>query len=228
MTHTQRNAGGAIGQLGLLALVLLTSTGAMADSTGWYGGATIGQSQASIDDAHITSGLFANGLTAGGINAVNRDLGLKIFGGYHYSKHLALEAGYFDLGRFAFSTNTTPVGSYSGEVKLKGLNLDAIGMLPINEKFSAFGRIGITHTQANAAFAGTGAVNVANPNPSSNETNLKVGLGLQYILSEDLSVRAELERYRINDAVGNQGDVDLLSVGLVYRFGNKKPSAMAR
>jgi len=34
-----------------------------------------------------------------------------------------------------------------------------------------------------------------------------------------LSMRAELERYRINDAVGNKGDVDMASIGLVFRFG---------
>jgi OOP family OmpA-OmpF porin len=32
-------------------------------------------------------------------------------------------------------------------------------------------------------------------------------------------MRAELERYRINDAVGNKGDIDLASVGLLVRFG---------
>jgi OOP family OmpA-OmpF porin len=35
-------------------------------------------------------------------------------------------------------------------------------------------------------------------------------------------MRAEAERYRINDAVGSKGDIDLLSVGLVYRFSAKR------
>jgi OOP family OmpA-OmpF porin len=34
-------------------------------------------------------------------------------------------------------------------------------------------------------------------------------------------MRVEAERYRINDAVGNRGDVDLVSVGLILRFGKK-------
>ena len=37
-----------------------------------------------------------------------------------------------------------------------------------------------------------------------------------------LGARLEAERYRINDAVGNKGDVDLLSLGLIYRFGLKR------
>ena len=228
MTHTQRNIGRAAGKLSVLALALMAATCAMADNTGWYGGANLGQSQATIDDARITSGLLANGLTAGGINDINRDLGFKVFGGYQYNKYFAVEGGYFDLGQFGFNTSTIPAGTLSGDIKLKGLNLDAVGILPITEKFSVFGRIGVTHTQANDSFVGTGAVNVLNPNPNSRETNLKVGLGLQYALTDSLTLRSEIERYRIDDAVGNKGDVDLVSVGLVYRFGAKTPIPVAR
>ncbi|MBC7610134.1 MAG: OmpA family protein, partial [Polaromonas sp.] len=70
----------------------------------------------------------------------------------------------------------------------------------------------------------TGAVGVTNPNPRKNDTNYKIGLGLQYAFTESLSMRGELERYRINDAVGNRGHVDMVSVGLVYRFGGKTQS----
>jgi OOP family OmpA-OmpF porin len=206
----------------------MAATCAMADNAGWYGGANLGQSQATIDDARITSGLLANGLTAGGINKINRDLGFKVFGGYQYNKYFAVEGGYFDLGQFGFNTSTVPAGTLSGDIKLKGLNLDAVGILPITEKFSVFGRIGVTHTQANDSFVGTGAVNVLNPNPNSRDTNLKVGLGLQYALTDSLTLRSEIERYRIDDAVGNKGDVDLVSVGLVYRFGAKTPTPVAR
>jgi OOP family OmpA-OmpF porin len=38
-------------------------------------------------------------------------------------------------------------------------------------------------------------------------------------------MRLEAERYRINDAVGHTGDIDLLSVGVVYRFGAKPMAA---
>jgi OOP family OmpA-OmpF porin len=36
-------------------------------------------------------------------------------------------------------------------------------------------------------------------------------------------MRAEWERYRVNDAVGNKGSVDMLTVGLVYIFDAAKP-----
>ena len=67
-----------------------------------------------------------------------------------------------------------------------------------------------------------------NPNPSEKDTNLKVGLGVQYAMTDALSLRAEIERYRVNDAVGNKGDVDMASIGLVYRFGGKTPTPVAQ
>ncbi len=67
-----------------------------------------------------------------------------------------------------------------------------------------------------------------NPNPSKREANYKFGVGLQYNFTESLGMRAEAERYRINDAVGNKGDVDLVSIGLVYRFGGKTPAPVQR
>jgi OOP family OmpA-OmpF porin len=85
----------------------------------------------------------------------------------------------------------------------------------------------VNYAQARDAFTGTGAVRVTNPNPSKRDTNFKVGLGLQYAFTESLAIRTEVERYRINDAVGNKGDIDQISVGLVYRFGGKTPAPRA-
>ena len=216
------------GTLSLVALAVMASPLAVAnESAGWYAGANVGQSRATIDNAGITSGLLDNGFTTSSIIDDDRDTGYKLFGGYQFNKNFALEGGYFDLGKFGYTATTVPAGTLSGNIKLKGLNLDAVGILPITEKFSAFGRVGVNHAQTTGSFAGTGAVSVLNPNPSKRDTNYKFGLGLQYAITEALSVRAEAERYRVNDAVGRKGHIDLLSVGLVYRFGGKTPAPRA-
>ena len=218
----------ASGTLGLAALAVIASPFAAADDLGWYGGINIGQSRAKIDDARITSSLVGQGATATSISDDNRDTGYKLFGGYKFNRNFALEGGYFDLGRFGFTATTVPAGTLNGNIKLNGLNLDAVGILPINEKFSAFGRLGMNYAQAKDSFSGTGLVNVSNPNPSKREANYKFGAGFQYDFTESLGMRLEAERYRINDAVGNKGDVDLVSVGLVYRFGAKTPAPAPR
>jgi len=214
----------ASGTLGLAALAVIVSPLAAADDSGWYAGANIGQSRAKIDDARITSSLIGSGFTSVSISNDDRDIGYKLFGGYQFNKNFALEGGYFNLGQFAYTATTVPPGTLIGDIKLQGLNLDAVGTLPITEKFSVFGRVGVNYAEAKDSFGGTGAVHVTNPNPSKRDTNYKFGVGLQYALTESLAMRAEVERYRINDAVGNKGDIDLVSVGLIYRFGGKSPA----
>jgi len=209
----------------LAALALIASPSAVADDPGWYGGINLGQSRAKIDDARIAGSVLDGGYNTTSISEDNRDTGYKIFGGYQFNRNFALEGGYFDLGKFGFKANTVTtvpppsLGTLSGTVKFKGLNLDAVGILPISEKFSAFGRVGLIYAETRDSF--TGSVNV---NPSKRDTNYKYGLGLQYDFTQSLGMRVEAERYRVNDAVGNKGDVDLYSVGLVYRFGGKTPA----
>ena len=219
----------ASGTLGLVALAAIASQFAMADNApGWYVGANVGQSRANIDDARITSGLLGSGFATTSISDDDRDTGFKLFGGYQFNKYLAVEGGYFDLGKFGFKATTIPPGMLSGDIKLRGLNLDLVGTLPITQKFSAFGRVGMNYGDARDSFTGTGAVQVLNPSPSQRQTNYKYGVGLQYAFTEALAMRVEAERYRINDAVGNKGDVDLYSVGLTYRFGAKTPAPAPR
>jgi len=217
------------GTLGLVALAAIVGPYAMADdAAGWYGGVNVGQSRAKIDDVRITSGLLGGGLATTSISDDNRDTGYKLYGGYQFNKNFALEGGYFDLGNFGFTAITVPAGTLNGNIKVRGLNLDLVGTLPITEKFSAFARVGADYAQARDSFRGTGAVLVLNPNPSKRELNYKLGVGLQYAFTEALAMRLEAERYRINDAVGNRGDIDLLSVGLIYRFGATKPAYAPR
>ena len=218
----------ASGTLGLAALAAIASPFAVGDDAGWYGGLNIGRSRADIDNTKITGSLQGAGLATTSMTEDNRDTGYKLFAGYKFNRNFALEGGYFDLGKFGFAATTAPAGTLNGDIKLRGLNLDAVGILPFTEKFSAFGRVGANYAQTRDSFSGTGAVNVIRPNPSTRETNYKFGAGLQYDFTQSVGMRAEVERYRINDAVGNKGDVDLFSVGLVYRFGGKTPAPAPR
>ena len=180
MKLARAKLGRASGILVLATFAAIASTLAMADDAGWYGGVAVGQSRAKIDDARITSNLLGGGLATSSISNDDSDTGYKLFGGYKFNKYFALEGGYFDLGKFGFTATTAPAGTLDGSIKLRGVNLDAVGILPINEKFSALGRVGLNYAEARDSFSGTGAVNVANPSPSKRDTNFKFGAGLQY------------------------------------------------
>ena len=96
-----------------------------------------------------------------------------------------------------------------------------MGTLPLVGKLSALGRVGVTSVRAEDQFSATGAARVpyANASPSQRSNGIKYGAGLMYDFTERVAMRLEGERYRMKDAVGNRGHVDMLSVGLVYRFG---------
>ena len=217
----------ASGTLGFAVLVSIASPCVQADDSGWYIGANIGQSRSIIDHERIIGELQQQGFATTSISDDEYDFGYKAFGGYQFNQYLALEGGYFDLGQFGFSANTLPAGTLNGNIRLRGANLDAIGFLPFTEKLSGFGRVGLNYADARDSFHGSGLVQVSDPSPQKKSFNYKFGLGLQYELTPSFATRLEAERYRIDDAIGNKGDIDLLSVGLVYRFNQKAPIAYA-
>jgi OOP family OmpA-OmpF porin len=217
----------AIGMLATVATLAVTlSPTAFADDgndAGWYVGVNAGQSRATLDDARITAGLLSGGLTTTSISDDNSHLGFKVFGGYAFNRYFALEGGYFDLGQFGFTANTTPAGSLRGDIKLKGGNIDLVGSVPLGDKFSLFARAGLNYAEAKDSFRGTGLVGVLNPSPQKSAANYKFGVGAEYDFTRAFGIRIEAERYRIDDAVGNKGDIDLYSVGLVYKFDRTAP-----
>ena len=203
----------------LVGLGTLIAAPVFAQQSGYpYGGLSIGQSRARVDEQRITAGLLAGGLATTSISSDNRDTAFKLFGGYQVNPNFAVEAGYFSLGRFGFTSTTVPAGTLDGRIRLQGLNLDLVGTLPLSERWAATARVGAQYASARDSFRGSGAVSVLNPNPSARETNYKLGLGLQYTLSPAMLVRVDAERYRINDAVGNHGGVNLVSLSLVFPF----------
>lgn len=213
------------GTLGLIGWAVMSSPLVMADDAFWYGGLNVGQSKAKIDDARITSQLLSSSLVTTSITDDSSNLAYKLFGGYQYNERFAVEFGYFDLGQFGYTATTVPDGTLTGKIKVKGVNFDLVGLLPFTNKFSAFGRIGLQYAQAKDQFSSTGAVAApANPSPSKSAANYKLGAGLQYDLSESVGLRLDAERYRIDDAIGNKGDINMLSLGLIYRFDEKKPA----
>ena len=204
--------------------LLASETAAAADS-GWYIGANAGQSRANIDDEAIEADLLAARLTTIDMTDHDRHFGFKGFGGYQFNRYFALEGGYFELGKFGFDALTNPPGSLHGKIKIKGADLDLVGFIPFNSRVAAFGRIGAIYSEAKGSYSTTGAVNVLDPDFRKRKANYKFGFGLQFNFVDALGMRVEAERYRIDDGVGNDGDIDLVSIGMIYRFGGSSPAA---
>lgn len=215
------------GKLSLIALAVLGSTPVLSqDLLGPYVGGNIGRSSASFDRPANLNAFVGPGFSVNASTENNRDTAYKLYGGYRFHRNFAVEAGWFDLGHFEYIYNTTPAGSLNGNLGVRGLNLDLVGIVPVSDRFSVFGRVGAAYSHSRTGFGRTGGVPLAAVRRDK-DTDLKLGIGLQYAFSDNLSVRAELERYRVNDTLRSRGHVDMASVGLVYTFG-AKPQPVVR
>lgn len=209
--------------LSLAVVIVLASPLAMADDkAGWYIGGSLGGTLANIDHSDIKKGLTAGGFTTTSLKSSENDIGFKLLGGYQFNEIVAIEGGYFNLGKFDYKANTLPLGSLKGDIKVQGIHIDVVGTWFFTEEFALLARVGAIHTKAEASFKGSGAVTPATSKSSKDDTNFKVGLGLQYSVTPALNIRTELERYRVNDSIATKGDIDLISLGVTYRFGTKR------
>ncbi len=206
-------------RLSVSLTMLITVNAISQNNNQFYGGVGGGLGKAKIDDIKINEQLRNTGFTDTSVSDVNKDAAYKLFGGYQFNTYFGIEGGFFRLGQFGFKSITTPTGSLGGQTVMDGVNLDYVGTLPINNQLSILGRIGVDSVRARDRFTSSGAVFVSNANPQIRDANYKAGLGFSYKFNPSMSLRGELERYRVNDAIGNRGDIDVATLSLVFPFG---------
>lgn len=212
--------------LGFAVLTGMMAPAAVAqdDDPEWYFGGNFGRTQAGFDTDQISRTLLESGLTTTTIEENRKDSGFKALAGIELNRNFALEMSYYDLGYFRFTADTLPPGTLTGTLKAKGIALDLVGLLPLSERWSLMGRLGAHNAKVKDTFRGTGAVNALTPSEDWRGSKIKAGAGLQFDFSQKVAMRLEAERYRINDAVGNKADIDMYSLGLVYKMGAESSS----
>ncbi len=188
-----------------------------------YVGGSIGQGRSKIDDQANARTL--TGSTLSTFSNDSRDRGFKLFVGKKLNQYFAVEGGYFDLGKYNFRATTPTNGFIAGESRYRGVNLDLVGELPLSQRISVLGRIGGQYTRTGTSFSGNGIAVPSNRYSGDSDFGGKAGLGLEFKFNEALAMRAEYERSRLNDALGRRGNVDLISVGLVYKLGRPTTAA---
>jgi OmpA-OmpF porin, OOP family len=156
---------------------------ALADEGDWYVGLGGGRSQSRLDDDRLARELSAPGFSPDTVSWDNHGDAYKAFAGYQFFKYFTLEGSYFDLGKFSFVAPTSPSGSLDGQLRVRGIGFDALGILPFTEKFSAFAKLGASYAQTRDSFSAAPANTVANPSPREWRANPKGGVGLQYSFS---------------------------------------------
>ena len=195
----------------LLALLTLTAaTGAATAQApfpaapppslaGAYVGATLGYAQAK-------SGCVG-ALAGGNRSCDDKDPAFGGFGGYRFNRYLGAELGFRYLGK----VRASGTGS-SADIQTMVLDLTALGMVPIEDRFAAYVRVGGYYSMQKASVAGVS---------DENSTDLTYGGGLQWDFAGGLGLRAEWQRYK---KVGKDkpaysvSDYDVLGVAALWRF----------
>ena len=184
--------------LAFLGFALAFALPAMAQksASGFYAGVGLGQS---------TSTDFCNQAGTGS-DCKDQDTTWRVIGGYQISRNFAVEAGYQNLG-----DNADPTTFMTAKAQV--MELVGIAAYPITRDFSVFGKAGAYRGRMRGANLGTASFNVSN-------TDLTMGLGVQWHLIDALSLRGEYQRYPRMGG-GNAGpstDYDVWSVSAIFRF----------
>lgn len=201
----------------LAALMLACSPlAAMAADAGFYVGLSLGQAELDSGAGDIKSALEAAGATGVVASVDNTDLGWKLFGGYQLNKYFGVEVAYVDMGEFTTdATYTTPLGSpVHGSAEGDGGLFSVVGTLPVGETFAVFGKMGAFVWDVDA----TASNSFGMLEDNYNGTTLAYGLGANWQLSRNISLRGELERLKDIGPDDGEADVDLYSLGAAYHF----------
>jgi OOP family OmpA-OmpF porin len=154
--------------------------------------AYVGVGVATADQANGDDGYKANG---------------KVFGGYELNQNWAVEGGYT---KFRGTDLNVAVNGKVVQGSADGYGLYVAGKytMPINEQFSAYGKLGLSNSKR--------ALSTATTSYSKYDTGAYAGLGLQYSLNQNVSLNAEYERYGKDKDFGAKADV--FTVGAKYSF----------
>jgi opacity protein-like surface antigen len=190
-----------------------------AAAPGWYGGIDLGRSRLGVSGSDLDGALSRQGITASSTNE-RSDTSYAFSVGYRINRNLAIEGAYAKLGEFSYnSASSAPAAdSISGKYEAKAFSISAIGIMPLQQNWSVYGKAGLaqvrTHLDASSALGTT-----APSNTTDSGSSLLIGAGAMYDFNRNIFARAGWDRYTSvgSDATG-KGAIDLYSVGVGYRF----------
>jgi OOP family OmpA-OmpF porin len=217
----------------LCASLGFAGTASAADE-GWYvvgfaGESSVDNVQQGELDQNLIDAFGSAGLTI--VDATSdlddSDTGFGIAGGYQVNPWFAAELAYVDLGDISYEASGTVTDGISTFDADFGLDQSAagpvfslLGIWPIGERFSVFGRAGIALMSVDADVDVTIGGESATDSVSTDRSNLMYGLGGEFFFNDRFGVRLGWDRYAevgSEDLTGDT-DYDLVTLGLRYNF----------
>ncbi len=208
-----------------LAALLGSSAASAGEDVGWYILGAVGASHADSDMKKIMNDdkeimveelSKGNNETHGSSSEDKFDIALKLVEGYRFNDYFALEGGYYYLGRNKGEAKAVRVDGSDedrSDAKVTGhmLAIDAVGILPVTDRFELFGKAGFGGVMTK--------VHYNDYSDTKYRLAPKLGVGAEYYFVENWAVRLEYERiwnaYKKSDFKLNY---DVLTVGVKYLF----------
>ena len=133
-----------------------------------------------------------------------------------------MELGYADCGKFRRRMPVAPAGFLDTSVKSHGIDLSAVGLLPLGDRFTLFAGAGAFASRSRASYSSGGSVQLVDGRQEQTRTSTHwvFGVGAMYDFLPDLALRAEWARYdRLgDDLTGGRFNARTISVGIQWRF----------
>jgi OmpA-OmpF porin, OOP family len=125
--------------------------------------------------------------------AGDEDTSIRLLGGYQANKSVAVEFGYIDFGSVS-----------GGSAKGKAWDVVGVGTIPVGDKFGVYGKLGFAWSEVKGF--------------GQNESGIELtyGVGVSYDFSPTVAFRGEWQKYP--DAGDGATDIDVLSIGVIFRF----------
>lgn len=202
-----------------LIAILAASSAAPAFAGEAYVVGSAGRSSFDINQSRLDDILTSAGAAALSSSLKKTDTAYKVQLGYEFNKNVAIEGGYVDLGKAKYSATFTG-GNATFDAKASGVNIAVLGIAPVNESFSIFGKLGVIVAKVDASAYAVGNNASAWATASSTKAAATWGVGATLNINKQFAVRAEYEQFsKLGDTnTTGQATVDLASVGLVLKF----------
>lgn len=226
MKHPSKLVKGSLAACIMSTPLLFANSPALAQDTGFYLGASYGESYGRLSRAEVAQTFADNGRQVLLLDKTDEDNAGKLLLGYDINRIFAAEFSYFNLGKYEFNTTLAPAQNMRGRASVEGFGLDLVTKMPITDNLSALLRAGVTRTSVTQSFSRfpvTPADSFDDRTPREFEG--KAGFGVEYDFNDALSARAELEYFKLpsNQMIGDSAH--MASVGIVYRFGRSAAPA---
>jgi OOP family OmpA-OmpF porin len=92
-------------------------------------------------------------------------------------------------------------------------------MLPVADKFSLFGKIGLYRGEVEGTGSGVVLGTPISLSGKDTNTDLTFGVGAKFDITRNVALRGEWQRYSsVGGSEVGESDVDVLSIGVAFKF----------